>query len=58
MRSQFRFFPIEDLSAFLNGVAGLFVVFSVSYLMISTTVVYDSASLAKKELRVAPADVA
>lgn len=58
VRTQFLFLTVEGLLAFFDGVAGLFVVLSVSYLVVSTTVVYNSASLAKKELRFTAANVA
>ena len=44
--------------AFFDGIAGLFVIFSVSYLVVSATVVYSSAGLAKKEFRFTAAKVA
>ena len=51
VRTQFGLLSVKGLSAFLDGIAGLFVMFSMSYLMISATVVHDSAGLAKGELR-------
>ena len=57
LRTQSLFLSIKGFLAFFDGIAGGFVVFSVSYLVVPTAVVYNSAGLAKKELRFSAANV-
>ena len=56
--TQFCVLLVKSLLNFLDGIAFIFVVLCVGYSMISTTVVYDLAGLAQKELGIATVDLA